>query len=260
MANPVTADLGRRLLISGATCMALAGRGARAQPARRRYMVVSLLAERLHFVTARDSVGSNIDRNRRDELADQNRAFDYSALAALAAGIEAEDPGAHVDLISLPESPLHDKPDQLISGDSVVLPGHLVDALDKARSSHLLLVTKYRARAQMPVVSGSIGTGWLSGVGYYIDHSTPLRMADSGKTGTGFLAPYVHARLTLADANTGQVLRQQTLVRAEIIPVAADEKLGNAWEVLSPVEKIDRLRDFLRSELTAAARQLVAAL
>ena len=162
--------------------MALAGRGARAQPARRRYMVVSLLAGRLHIVTARDSVGSNIDRNRRNELADQNRAFDHSALAALAAGIEAEDPGAHVDLISLPESPLHDKPEQLISGDSVALPGHLVDALDKARSSHLLLVTKYRAEARMPVVSGSIGTGWLSGVGYYIDHSTPLRMADSGNT------------------------------------------------------------------------------
>ena len=250
--------IGRRSLVVGAAAFATAGSVRAQAPEPRRYAVISLIGDQLVLVYAVASTGSSLDRNYRRPLPDANGTFDKFALAAVGKAIERADATAKVSMLGVGPSPLHETPEKLLDGKTVALPGSLVTALEQMKATHLVLLTKLRAEASLPLLESHIGIGMLRGLGYYADSKPRIYMTDTGKTGQGVLAPYVYVQLTLADARSGAVLRQQAVTAAKAYPVAAHDTAVDPWDVLTAEEKVSRLRGLLEAQLTTAVAALVA--
>ncbi len=252
----------RRRLVQAVGAAAVAtgfgGGAAQAQAqAARRYGVVSLVGDRLTIVYAGLVTGTQLDPNRQRVLADAKGSMDQIALSAVGRALEAGG-RASAALLGVPPSPLHEQAERVIDGNSVSLPGSLVDALEQSRATHLVLLTKHRAEASIPLLDSHVGQGKLRGLGYYIDTRTNIRMVESGATGTGLLAPYVYLKLTLADARTGALLNQRLCAAARAYAVAASATAVDPWDVLSNADKIDRLSRLLESELAREIPLLIA--
>lgn len=253
--------LGRRQVLRGgaaAAVLAWPALGVRAAEPRQ-FAVVSLIGNELVFVYSTLVTGSSMDRNAHQALPDPAGTFDKLALAAMDKAIERAEPGAKVSVIGVGPSALHDQSERLFDGSAVALPDALVTEIERSGASHLLLLTKHRAEARLALAHSHIGMGMLSGVGYYIDRQKALRVISTGQTGQGLLAPYVHARLTLAEARSGRVLRQANIAASRVYSVAAQPAAVQPWEVMTETEKVTRLRALLETQLAQAVPQVLAA-
>ena len=224
-----------------------------------RYAVISLLGDEITLVHFNSSLGSSLDRNVHRAVLDASVSFDKFALAAAGAAIEQQVRGSAVTLLSVGPSDLHQHPEQLIEGRNLALPSAWVDAVERSGATRLLLLTKYRAPARVPLAHSTTGVGGLSGLGYYVDRWIRLRSGRTNGTGTGLLAPYVYAQLTLADARSGLVLKQQTVTASQPFSVAGHPAAMDPWEVLDADEKVARLRRLLEQALTRGVGLLLAA-
>ncbi len=253
--------LRRRVLVQGALAAAAAAAAGLAEAqSPRRYVVVALIGDRVELVLSQNAIGSNIDRNRREGFDDSSGTLDRDALLATSQEVERLDRGAFVQMLGMPPSPWHNAPGRLFDGDSVVLPDNVVQALDRARATHLLLITKYRANSRIQLRNDTVGTGSLSGLGIYVDRATQLTVRETGQTGQGLLAPFAYIRLTLADAQTGAVIKQLPITASDAFSVAGSDKAATPWDVLSNEEKVKQLRSLLQRELTQAVPGLLAPL
>jgi len=252
----------RRQLLLG-----LAGAAALPVPARaqapdgsaqyRRYAAISLIGDELVLVYPTAQVGSALDRNYRRTLPDSEGSFDAFALRETGRAVEAG--GAPCTLLQVAPGSLHRQPEALVNGQEIALPDALVDPIEAARATHVLLLTKAQGSARIALREGGVGIGMLRGLGYYIDRSTRLRVMGNGHTGVGFIAPYVYAQLTLADARNGQVLRTRALHATHAYSVARSAQASDPWDVLDAAEKVQRLRELLQGELARAVPELLRA-
>jgi hypothetical protein len=251
-------DRRRFVQASGAAALvaAFSGTPARAQAARR-YAVLSLIGDELVVVYVGLQTGTLLDPNRHRTVADPAGTMDRYALAAAGRALEA-DGKASATLLALPPSTLHAQAERWVDDKTVSLPDQLIDAVAQSQASHLVLLTKHRADASIPLLDTRKGTGKLRGLGYYVDTHSRVRMANSGATETGMLATYAYVTLTLADARTGTVLSQRHCTAAQPFPLAASKTALDPWDVLKPEEKVARLRSLLQRELAREIPLLTA--
>jgi hypothetical protein len=243
---------------TGAAALAAAlGSGAARAQAERRYAVVSLIGDELVVVYVGLQTGTLLDPNRSRTVADPTGTMDRYALDAAGRALQAGGAPA-ATLLTLPPSPLHAQAERWGDDKTVSLPGPLVDALTQSGASHLVLLTKHRADASIPLLDSRKGTGKLRGLGFYVDTHSRIRMVESGATETGLLATYAYFTLTLADARTGVVLNQRHRAAARPYPLAASKTAMDPWDVLKPEEKVARLRGLLQSELAREVPLLIA--
>jgi hypothetical protein len=239
----------------------LGGLGLAVQPAHaqaRRYAALSLLADQFDVVSARESTGSHFDRNRRRSFEAGAGTFDRLALQAVQRALQKTEPAAQLTMLSLPTtSRLYQEPERIFDGKSVVLPGAVVDALDAAKATHLLLLTKVRADVRIPLVDGDTGYGTVRGLGFYVDGNTRFTLRNTGETSAGVLAPFAYMRLSLVDVATGDVVRDQ-LVRSMRPYFVAGVSVVDPWDVLDAEQKVDALKRLLENELAKAVPTLVA--
>jgi hypothetical protein len=249
----------RRGFLAGCAALAAASLPHAARAAEeRRYGVVSLIGDQITVVYKAMTTGSAMDRNVRHSVADPAGAFDRYALGAVGAAIGKTQESARVEMLSVAPSPLHEQPEKLLDGKTIALPDDLVGSIEQVHATHVVLLTKQRAEAMVPMRQGHLGVGMLRGLGYYIDSDTRIRMVESGAVAHGFIAPYVHVQLTLADARSGAVLSQRSIAASRAYPVASSVKAVDPWQVLSTEEKVNRLRQLLERELAAEVPRLIA--
>ena len=230
---------------------------ARAADARR-YAVISLLGDQITLVYAAAVTGSNLDRNRHRELPDSTGSLDSAALAATGRAIERAQRGAQVNLLAVPPSPAHLLGERFVQGNEISLPDGLVNALDKVGATHVVLLTKLRAPAHIQLRDSAVGVGQLRGLGYYVDRNIGIRTVETGNTGDGMLVAYAYVQLTLADAETGQVLRRQGVRATQVHPVAARPEISDPWDLLDAPQKAERLRRLLEQQLAREIPTLIA--
>ncbi len=226
----------------------------------RRYAVLSLLADQLELVYAQESTGSMLDRNRRESFEAGAGAFDRYALQAVHAAVQRSDAGAQVTMLALPStSRLYDDPESIFAGPVVGLPGGVIDALLGAKATHLILLTKFRGEARIPLVEQTTGMGMVRGVGFYVDRNLLLKQIDTGEHSTGVLAPFAYLRVSLVDVQTGSV-KQDRLVRAmrAYTPVGRPQGVLDPWELLSAREKVEALKTLLEEELARTVPMLLS--
>jgi hypothetical protein len=239
------------LAAAGAACGATAS-----EP--RRYAVVSFIADRIEIVVPVQGTGSRIDRNLRRELPDTARAFEGFALVAAGMALEKADRGATASLVSTGATPFHDQPERLFDRGSLALPDAVVDAIEQARATHLVLLTKHRDEARLRFYNSYVGSGRLRGIGYYLDHDQGVVVRESGAVADGFIAPYVFVRVSLVDVATGRLAAQETITESIVVPVAASNKTSDPWNVLDAAHKVRLLRDLLEQSIAETVRRIVA--
>jgi hypothetical protein len=245
-------------LAATALSAALSSPSALAAGPAPKFAVLSLIGDKINVVTFQPTVNSKMDRNIKQSAAIPDASFDVTALRAVQAGIkELKGPG-EVLLYRSPSIELFGDPWALFDGTKLRLPPDLVAAMQKDGASHLLLVTRNRQGAQLKMINGSVGSGRLEGIGFYIDRQMYVQDSRTQESGQGFLAPYTYLQLSLIDLANAEVLQQQSISSSQTFTSAHSDGGFDPWQALSPADKIGSLEQMIETELRDALPALIA--
>jgi len=257
-------DARRRAALAGMAALAaslLPARAARAADAAASYAVLSVIGDRMEVITRQAVTGTSMDRNARKELPLQDDTFDVAALRAAGRAIREREPGARVELFAPRDPKLYALQDQLADSDRQAesLAASLHEVVAQSGATHIVLISKYRADARVKVDEGSVGTGKLSGIGFYVD--ADYEAADPARrTGyVGFFAPYAYLRITLLDASTRRPLREEVTTDARPYGTERASRTAAAWDALSAAQKVAALREVVEAAVQRAVPLVLAA-
>jgi hypothetical protein len=248
----------RRLALIG--LLAAAANGAWAQPAMKSVGVFSLLGDSVQVALSTDApLDTRIERTERYAVEAKGIGFDNIALRALRDTLQRVQAQAQVELYKAPQ-PLSPEEQRTIAQGAVQaeLPAWIVQTIDAKRFSHIILVTRNRGEVNIRTANGTaIGRGTAVGIGYYIDTLYEVRNLETGAMSAGALAPYVHVRLTLMDAQSGAVLRTYELREGVLVGDRQGKGSSDPWTFLSGEQKVAVLRTQAQISLERGARELL---
>jgi hypothetical protein len=225
----------------------------------RAYAVISEVARDVSVVAYQEATGSRLDSNKRDRLPVSDGALDKVALITAQQALKQAAPVASVWLIAPADSDFFPGLYSTVVGATVAMPADLAAVFKENRTTHLLLFTRFKAEAQFRFDNLTEGPGLLDGLGFFVDRRTQVKSEQTGMSGVGFLAPYVHIRATLIDTATSKVIGTSTTQASRLFGASeAKDGSGNPWEALTGPQKINTLRDMLRDEVTRLTPMVLA--
>ena len=232
--------------------------GAAAQ--QRQYAILSLVGDELTIVQREMATGSRIDQNTELKVPLGGASLDRAMLLAVDDAVRRADPSAKTVLLAPRDPKLFDAAMRSLDGGGIPAVFDAVrPVVAKANATHLILITKHRHRAMLRMRDGHVGSGWLTGLGFYLDHGSNTKgssvgMADAER---GFIAPYTYFNVALVDIATGRVLSQQYVVGSNANGVTSGT-IGNAWKALSDEEKDSQITRLLKEEAARVVPQVLA--
>ena len=243
----------RRLLVGAlpalfAATRVLAQDAASAAAPGRRYVVMSLVSDKLSFV---EKVGSTSDptqnRPKTAEVPLPGSPYETAALRAIAAAMADADPGAGMSFLAASAPEFYADQDDWFDGDAVKLPEKLRKAVTGEQAGLLLLLTKWRGEAAISDGKTTVGSGKIAGLGFY----RYARREGQGSADTevhNYIAPFVYTRLSLIDLATFRLVRSQVIQAARPYP-----------GTLTPELQISTLVDMLAASTKDAVPRTVKA-
>ena len=138
---------------------------------------------------------------------------------------------------------------------SVALLGAVKELVQSQNATHLVLITKHRGNAALRRAKEYVGSGKIEGVGFYLDAGLDV---DSPRglamhTRRGFLAPFAYIKVTLVDAKTMGVIREQTVEETTTVSTArAEGGSHNPGDALTPAQKAAALQAMIRKAIARA--------
>ena len=254
---------GRRALCLGLAAAPglLRATAAKAAAADHSYAVISLVADKMTLVASQPTIGSNLNRNDRRELALPDRSLERDALLMIDGAIRKVVPDAEVALFAPKDPALYAGQESLVAGPAEAkgFAQTLGRLLEGEPVRRLLLLSKHRAESRMRLVHGTTGVGTLSGLGFYIDKQARLKNVDTGESSFGYIAPYAYLRATLFDLPSMGTLASSTSSIGYIFPTSASKEAVNAWDALTVDEKVDVLRGALRKAVDTLVPEVLVA-
>ena len=226
-------------------------------PLPRAYAVVSEVARQVSVVSFQEATGSRLNNNIRQRIDVPDGALDKVFLFGTQKALKQGTAAGDIWLLAPSESDFFGFV-QVSPGDSLKIPDDLLAALRERKSTHLLLFTRHRAEADLRFLDGSGGTGALEGLGYYVDHQSPVRNLATGKTEKGYLASFAHFRATLVDVATQKVVGSSASTANRITSVAG-LKSGSShpWATLTAAQKMAQLRELIEQEVGRMVPDLI---
>src|SRR5439155_24811665 len=105
------------------------------------------------------------------ELPLQDDTFDVAAARAAGRIVRERDPDARVELFAPRDPKLYALQDQLADSDHQAesLAASLREVVAQSGATHIILISKYRTDARVKVDEGSVGTGQLSVICFFVD-------------------------------------------------------------------------------------------
>jgi hypothetical protein len=229
--------------------------------APRSFAAISLIGDKLTAVQEQITTGSRLDRNQHTDIKMPDNLFDRAVLGEVTAAARTANPQAKaVDALEIDAPALFVDQDRLFDGKRTRLPAAVLAAVREGGSSHLLLITKYRGPARLQLQTDKVGTGYLTGLGFYVDGNRRVQDTQSLEAATGYLGPYVYVNLTLIDVRDEAVIAQRTVMGSSAFastPSAGTS--GHPWDALSPQRKVEALVALLQKELRRELPGLLAA-
>ena len=222
-----------------------------------RYAVLSLIGDALTVITYQSSTGSSMDTNRHESIPMAGAPFDKTALKATDAALRKMDPETAVVLLSASSQSLYQDQEKLFSESRLTVPEEIANVLKRSGATRAIVLTKYRGDARLEAQNRHLGSGKLSGLGFYVDRQYRLRRSDTGERGVGFLAPFVYVRLSLVEVATLAVLREEIVTAATTLSAARSKYTPDPWEVLTPAQKVESINRMIVREVARAIPVLV---
>jgi len=237
----------------------LLGRAVRAQTAPSlKYAGLSLLGDKLSVVTYQPKTGSQVDRNSVESVALPDLAFDKFALLDMQSTLQKREAKATLLMLAAAGPALYERAGELAVNARLDLPDDIRQALAAAEITHLILLRKHRAEARMQAERGRLGSGMIEGLGFYLDRHYKMKRTDTGEVGVGFLAPFVFVKLSLIELSSASEIRAEAISASTTLSAARGGNDGDPWNVLSPEQKIERLKAMLGRELKRSLPLLLA--
>lgn len=237
-----------------------------AAEAPRKYGILSLAGDSISTVTYVPEIGSRTDTNDKQVYSlGENTVFDEAAIRAASAAVQQVQPDAGRFLMLSTDAGLHQQQNAMFDDAAA----HQADreflkSLWKDKGiTHLILVTKYRADAELKFMNESSGTGKIEGLGFYMDdrvHVVAYKdKPDNHESTQGVLMPFAYVKLRLINADTLAVEREVRLRQSQMVTYAqnADERAVRTWGALSAKEKTDYLDHLLRAAVSEGVPRLL---
>jgi hypothetical protein len=225
-------------------------------PLDRKWAALSLIGDKLTVVTYVPKVGTR-DNNRHEPLPLPDATFDQDVIVTIADSVSSAVPGASVALL-LAKSPSHyEAQADIVRTDTAKISPDLVDAVRATGATYLVLVSKRRAEARLQAQRGTLGSGWLEGLGFYIDRTYRMMRSDTGEGAVGFLAPFVYIDVSIVDVSTLRVITGLPVTAGTTLSAARAKTGVDPWDVLSPTEKVNMLRNMVRREVSASVTSAI---
>ena len=241
----------------GAPAAPASGGGAGAAP---RFAVFSEMARHITVVQVRSAIGSRIDSNQAERVPIPDGTLDRMALTLVRQAVHRARPTIPVVLIAPLETDLYPGFESPFVGTRVPLADDLAQALREKGTTHLLLVTAQRGEAAFQFAHTTIGSGTIGGLGFYVDHETPVKDLKSLQTRAGYLAPYAYFRLSMIEVASGKLLASKAVRKHHIISVAgAETPTVGAWTAMTAQQKVSALRLLMEEGVDEAVKELLAA-
>jgi hypothetical protein len=214
------------------------------------YAVLSLVGDGLLVVRHRPVTGTSLPDTVHEFLPVKDPIFDRTALLAVDEALRKADPGAKALFLGSNAALLEAQARALASDDpAAAMAASLAPSLAPTGATRLILVVKSRHPAQIEFGRSHVGSGWLEGLGYYIDDAAlPENRDTTGDKNVGLLAPFAYFEVALVELPSGKVLAQKAVYAAHSVSERFSDTLS-PWDALTPERKISFVRDLLRGEL-----------
>ena len=220
--------------------------------------VYSQVAREVSVVQFQEAIGTRINNNVRQRIPVPDGALDKVVVVLAGQALRQAMPMVNPWLVAPTDEDLFDSLQNATEGSKVAIADDMMAALKERGSTQLLLFTRFRADATLRAAYSREGTGQLEGLGFFVDNSTRTKNVDTNLVGVGFLAPYVHFRSTLVDVATQRVLRTRTTTEGYILSAADAKGSAHPWDVMTPSQKMNTLRDMLKTEIDRVVPELMA--
>jgi hypothetical protein len=231
---------------------------ARADDAGRRYAVLSLLSDQITIVGHDMGTGSSLDQNRRTAIAMPGNLLDKRMVLAIDTALRRAKVTPEPVLLFTTDAGIFAHQARLLDSDAgpAGLLQVLGPVLSSAHATHLVLASKYRHDAALQMHEGKVGSGKLEGLGFYVDRSMRTHVIETGESAVGFLSAFTYFRLSLIDLASGKVLKDVP-VYASTTRSAARGASGDAWDAMTPEDKVAALDYLLRRETARVVPMLL---
>lgn len=224
----------------------------------RQYAVLSLVGDQLLIVQREMTTGSRIDQNIRRPVPITG-TLDRTVLLAVDEAIRKAQPSASPVLLTTRDPALYAIADKALDGGATARVFEAVrPVVANARATHLVLVTKHRHRAMLRLMGGHVGTGWLEGLGFYVDHGNGENSFRATDTERGFISPFTYFKISVIDLARGTVVAEDYVIGSNATSPPAGQ-IGNAWKALTDEEKDRQLTALIREETARVVPKLVKA-
>ena len=222
------------------------------------YAVLSLIGDQLDAVTYQPQVGTLLEANSHAPIPmGMSGLLDMAALRETNKALRAAAPVNDVALLAASSPGVYADESRLFEGDQVKLPPDLDGAVTQAKAQRLLLITKHRGEAHLKTAHGTVGSGQIEGLGFYVDTVHRVPDANRADRNVGFLSPFVYADVTLVDTATHTIIARTTITASETVVPGSGTSGAGIWDLLAPADKIATLARLLTTGLDEAIPQLV---
>jgi len=245
-------------VLAVAAMLGLAGGARAADPPARIYAVISLVGDQFSVIKRRPQIGAHRDTNERLEFPVADAHFDRMAMTG--AAIRRARPGVDVLQASIRDPRLFAAQDKLLTEtpESHDLRVALQGLLAKYGATHLVLVTKRRNEASFKIVNSTIGSGTISGIGFYLDSVTTMVREGSKEASPGFLSTYAYVTVSLLDAASLRLVRSEYALESSMALAVDSTEAVRAWDALTPEGKVASLERVLRNGVDRATTAVLA--
>ena len=242
--------------VIAAILLATASLAAAAQD--RQYAVLSLVGDQLLVVQREMATGSRVDQNTRVAIPMPGNILDRAVLLAVDEAIRKAQPSAKPVLLSTRDPALYAVAEKsLDAGGTARVFEAVRPVVASAKATHLVLVTKHRHRAMLRLKGGHVGSGWLEGVGFYLDHGSGDSGVLSTDTARGFISPFTYFKVSVIDLARGTIVAEDYAIGSNAYSPTSGQ-IGNAWTALTEEEKDKQLTQLIREETARVVPKLVA--
>ena len=222
----------------------------------RKYAVISLIGDKLMLATRDMATGSSLDQNARQFLDVGSPELDNTALLAAESALASADPGAGVVLLGVRDPAFFAAQARML--DKSAAEQGFFESIAKvaasAQATHVVLIAKLRREARLRVADGYVGSGWLEGLGFYVDRSMPMVSSSTRESYTGFLAPFAYFRVLLIELPSGRVLGEQAVMASTTY--GKQESL-HPWDSMTSQQKVATLKRLIRDDMRRVVPELV---
>ncbi len=221
---------------------------------------LSLIGDRLLVVGGQMQTGSRLDRNKKELVALQTDELDTATVLAFERQAKAVRPQLEVVLLRANDRSIHELQDAVVSGkrDLRELLSAVAPLARRAGATHLVLFAKSRGEAQIRLENGSIGSGFIDGLGFYVDRWPRARQTESGETDVGILAPFAYFRAVLVDLDGLKVVTEESSHIARALYSPDITAKTDPWDYLTSAEKVQALKGLSREGLESIVPRVLS--